>query len=332
MPIQTSEVLHDRYHIIKPIGRGGMASIFLAEDRRLKGRQCAIKEVSGDPEASLETREQTRNQFYREASTLARLDHPNLPKVSDFFSDDQADMLVMDYVPGEDLRSITNRAIRENRFLPTVEVLAWTRQLIDALSYLHSQKPPIVHRDVKPANVRLTPSGLIKLVDFGLVKLISPDERTITVVQGHGTAHYTPLEQYGGDTGHTTLQTDIYALGATMYCLLTNEPPAEAKVRFLNAKSLPMIRDINPHVSARIERAVHWALGLHPEDRPLELGAFQDALYSGIIDIPDRLPDFVPELPIELWAQTLSDPIQRNMTLIAGLLIILAIVSTLAAQ
>ena len=332
MPIKPNDILHERYRIIRTIGQGGMGAIFLAADLRLDGRQCAVKQVSGDQDALPESRQQAGEQFYREASTLARLDHPSLPKVSDFFSEDDSAFLVMDYVPGENLRSMTSVARREERFLKLEEVLLWTHQLIDALAYMHGQDPPIVHRDVKPENVRLTPSGVIKLVDFGLVKLLSPEERTITIVQGRGTAHYTPLEQYGGDTGHTTVRSDIYSLGATIYCLLTNEPPEEAKVRFLRSESLILIREINSQVSSRVERSIHWALGLHPENRPPDIRTFADALYSGIFPNPEGVPDFVPQTLSEWWNQVLGDPIQRNMVLVAGLLIALATVATVTGQ
>ena len=130
---------------------------------------------------------------------LARLDHPNLPKVSDFFSSGDRDYLVMDYVPGDDLRTLMLKAKHQSKFLKESEVRKWANQLADALIYLHTQEPPILHRDIKPSNLKLTPSGLLKLVDFGLVKVLAPGEMTITIIQGQGTALYTPLEQYGGD-------------------------------------------------------------------------------------------------------------------------------------
>lgn len=279
-PLQLGEVLRGRYKIITYIGQGGMGSIYQAADLRLEGRLCAIKEVQNDPAQTPETQQQARDQFYREASVLARLDHPNLPKVSDFFSITDRDYLVMDFVPGRDLREIMNEARQNGRFVPEADVLAWAMQLADALEYLHKQDSAIVHRDIKPSNLKVTPSGLLKLVDFGLVKLLAPDERTVTIIQGVGTAYYTPLEQYGGDTGHTDARTDIYSFGATLYHLLTNEPPAEAKQRFLRAEALKPVRAINPAVSANTEQAILWAIALHPDDRPPDVATFRAALKS----------------------------------------------------
>ncbi len=280
-PLKPEKVLRSRYRIIEIVGQGGMGSIYRAEDLRLAGRFCAIKEVQIDPNSSPRQQEQTREQFHHEASILARLDHPNLPKVSDFFSEGNRDFLVMDFVPGVDLRQKIEEARSQGRFLPEEQVLDWAAQLCDALQYLHNQNPPVVHRDIKPANIKLTPEGVIKLVDFGLVKLMVPDDaRTITVIQGRGTAFYTPLEQYGGDTGHTDPRSDIYSLGATLYHLFTNEPPAEAKTRFLQPNALIPPREINPQLSLRSERAVLWALAMHPEDRPASIQQLRDVLFS----------------------------------------------------
>jgi serine/threonine protein kinase len=200
-PLKAGEVLRSRYKIRRIIGQGGMGSIYLADDLRLEGRECALKEVEHDRTLPTDMARQARDQFFREATVLARLDHPNLPKVSDFFSIGGRDYLVMDYVPGKDLRTLMLEARQSGSFLAENEVMAWAKQLADAISYLHSQKPPILHRDIKPSNLKLTPSGLLKLVDFGLVKILASDEMTITILQGRGTALYTPLEQYGGDAG-----------------------------------------------------------------------------------------------------------------------------------
>lgn len=295
IPLKAGEVLRSRYKVRRIIGQGGMGSIYLADDLRLEGRLCALKEVETDRSLPPELIRQAREQFQREATVLARLDHPNLPKVSDFFSIGGRDYLVMDYVPGKDLRAMMIEARQAGTFLNESDVLNWAGQLCDALTYLHSLEPPILHRDIKPSNLKITPSGLLKLVDFGLVKLLAPGEVTITVLQGQGTALYTPLEQYGGDNVHTTVQTDIYAFGATLYHLLTNQPPADARERFLNAQSLTPIRQINPSVSARTERAILWAMSLHPVERPESVQILRQALL-GDQNLPTR-PRPIPAAP-----------------------------------
>src|SRR5512138_1259059 len=185
LSLKNGEILHARYKIRERIGQGGAGSIYIADDTRLEGRLCALKEVEDDRALPDDIREEARQQFLREATILARLDQPNLPKVSDFFSRGPRDYLVMDYVPGEDLRTIMLEARRNKTFIPEGQVLKWARQIGNALSYLHGLVPAIVHRDIKPSNLKMTPSGLIKLVDFGLVKVMSPDEEmTITVIQG----------------------------------------------------------------------------------------------------------------------------------------------------
>jgi serine/threonine-protein kinase len=285
--LKKGEILRERYQIREQIGQGGTGSIYLAEDTRLQGRLCALKEVEHDQVLPTEILTQSREQFFREASVLARLDHPNLPKVSDYFSEGTYDYLVMDYVPGKDLRERMQEARRNKTFLPENEVLRWAVQIADALNYLHNQEPPIIHRDIKPSNIKITPSGLVKLVDFGLVKIMAPDEVTITVIHGQGTALYTPLEQYGGDDTHTDPRADIFAFGATLYHLLTNEPPAEVRKRFLTSRSLIPPRQINPSLSPYVERAILWAMSLHPDNRPPNVLAFRNALI-GQADIPPQ--------------------------------------------
>jgi serine/threonine protein kinase len=281
-PLQAGEILRERYKIRRIIGQGGMGCIYLADDLRLEGRLCALKEVEHDSSMPEEMLRQAREQFLREATVLARLDHPNLPKVSDFFSDEKRDYLVMDFVPGKDLRTLMTEARQRDTFLSEPEVLAWASQLADALTYMHIQEPPILHRDIKPSNLKLTPSGLIKLVDFGLVKILASEEMTITVLQGRGTALYTPLEQYGGDTGHTDVRSDVYAFGATLYHLLTNTPPVEARERFLHPQSLIQPRQLNPNINVRTERAILWAMSLHPDDRPQDIETFRQALMGDL--------------------------------------------------
>ncbi|MGD2157395.1 MAG: serine/threonine-protein kinase [Anaerolineales bacterium] len=325
-PLHREEILRERYKIQRIIGQGGMGSVYLAEDMRLEGRLCALKEIIHDVSLTDDKLNQTRDQFMREATVLARLDHPNLPKVSDYFSIEERDFLVMDFVPGKDLSMLMTEARLKNNFLEEREVLRWADQIADALSYLHSQDPPIVHRDVKPSNLKLTPTGVIKLVDFGLVKILASEEITITVLQGRGTALYTPLEQYGGDVGHTDVRTDIYSFGATLYHLLTNHSPPEARDRFLQPNCFVPIRELNPNISPRTDRAVTWAMSLHPDERPQLVEEFRQALLG------DWNPITRPRssMPRPTLVDLLSSPVERTLVWISLGLIILSLIVTLS--
>ncbi len=323
--LAADQVLRDRYIIRRIIGRGGMGSIYLAEDSRLPGRLCAVKEVQPEPDLPESVRAQGREQFYREAQVLARLDHPNLPKVSDFFTEAERDYLVMDFVPGDDLKSLMDQARRDGRLLPLPDVLRWALQLADALEYLHSQDPPVIHRDIKPSNLKITPNGLLKLVDFGLVKQMAPDEVTVTVIQGRGTAQYTPLEQYGGDTGHTDPRSDLYAFGATLYHLVTNQPPPEAKLRFLDPTLLRSPRELNPDLNPGLEQAILWAMALHPDDRPPNVAALRPALQGAATTLAIR-SRLRRAAPLTTWLPTRAD---RILAAAASALLVLAVVITL---
>jgi serine/threonine-protein kinase len=328
-PLKIGEVLRGRYKIRERIGEGGMGAIYLADDTRLKGRECALKEVEYERALPEKIREEARVQFLNEATVLARLDHPNLPKVSDYFSIGPRDYLVMDFVPGNDLRTLMLEARRNKHFLHEKEVLAWADQIANALAFLHSQEPPIVHRDIKPSNLKLMPHGLIKLVDFGLVKILAPEEVTITIIQGQGTALYTPLEQYGGSDAHTDIRSDIYAFGATLYHLLTNEPPADARSRFLQPENLIPVRQINPALSPRTERAVMWAMALHPDERPANIHEFRQALL-GVQEPPTHpLPTrrvWQPQPALDY----LSHPPEATLAWSAALLLLFSLLATLA--
>jgi len=322
-PLRTDQVIKDRYIIRRIIGRGGMGSIYLAEDNRLPGRLCALKEVHQDESLPEEMREQGHEQFYREASVLARLDHPNLPKVSDFFSEGGCDYLVMDFVPGEDLKLLMDHARREGSYIPQNDILTWASQLADALEYLHKQPSPVIHRDLKPSNLKLTPSGLVKLVDFGLVKQMAPDEMTVTVIQGRGTALYTPLEQYGGDAGHTDARSDIYAFGATLYHLLTNHPPVEAKQRFLRPDALRPPRELNAGIDPSVESAILWAMELHPDERPQDIESFRQALFSKV-----PLPNLVVRSRSPLVQSLLSSTVHRILIATTVVMLLIAVIAT----
>ena len=324
-PLLPGRILRERYKISQVVGRGGMGCVYQADDLRLEGRLCAVKEIQTDTTADDETQRQTHLQFHREASILARLDHPNLPKVSDFFSEENRDFLVMDFVPGHDLKTLLDASRLERLQLPEDRVLEWAGQLCDALEFLHRQNPPVLHRDVKPGNIKLTPGGLLKLVDFGLVKLLAPDDRTITVIQGRGTALYTPLEQYGGETGHTDIRSDIFSLGSTLYHLMTNQPPAEAKQRFLDPDSLPRIQAICPEISKQSAQAIEWAMELHPDDRPATVSEFHRALLGA----GTQAASTRRKKEKTAWREVLRENL--GLGLIAVLLLILAVIATLVS-
>jgi serine/threonine-protein kinase len=323
-PLKSGEILRGRYRIRRIIGQGGMGCIYLSDDLRLEGRQCALKEVEHDQTLPQNLVKEARDQFLREATVLARLDHPNLPKVSDYFSINRNDYLVMDFVPGNDLRTLMLEKREKGGFIAERDVLNWAFQLADALSYMHTQSPPILHRDIKPSNLKVTPSGLLKLVDFGLVKLLAPGEVTITILQGQGTALYTPLEQYGGDIGHTDARSDIYAFAATLYHLLTSKPPTDARQRFIDPSSLQSIREINPSVTMKTENAILWGMSLHPDDRPSTVDQFREALIgSRPVSIPSGNRVSVRSHSL------IRRPIGRQWLILLGLSLITLVVTLL---
>lgn len=281
MPLAAGQILQGNYRIVGLLGQGGMGVVYLAEHTRLAGRRFAIKENIPEANADPQTLAELRNQFYVEAKTLAALDHPNLPKVSDYFTVGDNEYLVMDFVEGENLQQVFDRHVQQfSAPLPEKSVLGWADQVLDALAYLHGQRPsPIVHRDIKPGNIILTPTGVVKLVDFGLVKLMGQgSQETALALRGLGTPAYTALEQYPGSESHTDARTDLYALGATLYHLLTGASPANVRDRLLTPKILKKPRRLNPNLSANTEAAILKAIEVHPSQRFQSAGQMRAAL------------------------------------------------------
>ncbi|OGO44802.1 MAG: hypothetical protein A2W37_13280 [Chloroflexi bacterium RBG_16_63_12] len=254
MPLQIDSLLRDRYRITAELGRGGMGAVCKGYDDNL-GVEVAIKEnLFVSPEAE--------RQFKREASLLATLRHPNLPRVTDHFViPNEGQYLVMDFIAGEDAKAILEK---NGGPLPEDQVVRWARELLDALHYMHTRPQPIIHRDIKPGNIKITPEGRAVLVDFGLAKLHDP-KSTTTVGAKSLTPGFAPPEQYG--MGRTEPRTDIYALGATLYALLTNQLPADSLEQAMGQKKLVPLRQLNPNVSPSVAEAIERALELKPEDR-----------------------------------------------------------------
>ena len=253
--VDSDQILANRYRLILLVGQGTMGAVYDAEDL-VFNRRVALKRMHLLPEASPKAIEQTREQFEREAKILATLRHPNLPRVTDYFTVSDQEFLVMDYIEGLSLDEIL--ALHPGG-LDEAAVLGWADQLLSALDYIH--RHGLVHRDVKPANIRVTPEGHVFLVDFGLVKTFDPaSPKTATAVRGLGTPQYAPPEQYDAEMGHTEPRSDLYSLGATMYHLITGEPPATVTRRVSNPGAFRSLREVKPTVSPEVERVIMRAM------------------------------------------------------------------------
>lgn len=275
MTLERGTLLHKRYRIVEILGQGGMGSVYRAVDENL-GVDVAVKE-------NLFTTDEYARQFRLEAVILANLRHPNLPRVTDHFViGDQGQYLVMDYIEGEDLRQRMERMgnITED------EAILLGASICDALTYLHTRKPPILHRDIKPGNIKITPDGHIFLVDFGLAKVQHGNQATTTGARAM-TPGYSPPEQYG--TARTDPRTDIYSLGATLYAALTGIIPEDGLARAMDNTQLTPLRKRNSKVSRRLAAAIEKAMGIDPADRFQTAEEFKRALL-GSKSKTQRLP------------------------------------------
>lgn len=285
--LAPNTLLQNRYLIVQLIGKGGMGEVYLGVDQRL-GSAVAIKRTFFSDDETLTLA------FEREAKTLARLRHPALPKVSDHFNEDGVQYLVMEHISGEDL---SKRLELTNQPFPLNWVLFWADQLLDGLAYLHSHEPPIIHRDIKPQNLKLTSDNHIILLDFGLAKNSIGETRLSTSgsVVGY-TPHYASMEQIRG-TG-TTPKSDIYSLCATLYQLLTNTVPPDALSRadnILNSFPDPIkpLYDFNPEVSHPISDVILKGMNLSAEQR-----------YPGAREMQRALRDAYAQIQTAMTAQT----------------------------
>jgi len=266
MTLERGALLHNRYRIIEILGQGGMGSVYRAVDENL-GVDVAVKE-------NLFTTDEYARQFRLEAVILANLRQANLPRVTDHFViGDQGQYLVMDYIEGEDLRQRMERT----SFLPNEEVILIGAAMCKALSYLHSRKPVILHRDVKPGNVKITPEGEVFLVDFGLAKVVQGSEVTTTGARAM-TPGYSPPEQYG--TARTDPRTDIYSLGATLYAALTGVIPEDGLARAMENAELTPVRKRVSKVPRKLANAIEKAMNVDADDRFQTAEEFRKALLS----------------------------------------------------
>ena len=248
------------YEAQKVLGCGGFSAVYKAKDVK-HDRDVAIKELFALDDQDIK-------RFEHEAAILSRLSHPQLPRFYDHFEHKDKRYLVMEFIRGQSLADIVIEKQERGEKVREVVAFGWALQLCDAVAYLH--KESIIHRDVKPDNVRLTPTGEVCLVDLGIAKRISPGAPAVTVVHGL-TQGYAPIEQYATRTskyrGRTDERTDVYAIGATLYTVVTNLIPTDARAMKAETDILPPIQAVHPQISDRFAMTIERAMELMPEDR-----------------------------------------------------------------
>ncbi len=254
-----------RYVILHRVGQGGMGAVYKAVDTRLGGKAVAIKEMSDAAITSSQQKLLSVTAFRQEAQMLARLDHPNIPKVTDSFDEGVKHFMVMEFVEGETLEDFLQR-----QRLPVAEsqVRMWAAQLCDVLGYLHRQSPPVIFRDLKPANVMFTPSGQLKLIDFGIARFFKAGQAGDTLVMG--TPGYAAPEQHG--TGQTDARSDVYSLGVVLHRMLTLHDPGSTPF------TLPTIHQFNPQVTPEMEQLVARATQIQASQRFQTMAEVRQAL------------------------------------------------------
>ena len=248
--LQIGSLVDGKYKILNKVGQGGMSVVYLAMNEKAN-KQWAVKEVRKDGVLDFEA---VKQGLVAETDILKRLDHPYLPSIIDVIDTDESFIIIMDYIQGNSL----NKALDEFGAQPQDEVIKWAKQLCDVLGYLHTRTPPIIYRDMKPANVMLKPDGNISLIDFGTAR--EYNEKNLADTTCLGTVGYAAPEQFGG-MGQTDARTDIYCLGATLYHLVTGKNPCEPPYE------IRPIREINPNLSSGLERIILKCTQRDPNDR-----------------------------------------------------------------
>lgn len=244
-------IIDNKYEILTEIGRGGMSVVYLAMDRRLN-KQWAVKEIK--KQVNDRNNEVIVQSLIAEANLIKKLDHPALPRIVDIIDNGITIYVVMDYIEGKSL----DIYIQEFGAQEQEQVIDWAKQLCEALTYLHSRTPPIIYRDMKPANIMLKPEGALKLIDFGIAREYK--EQNIADTISLGTKGYAAPEQFGGQ-GQTDARTDIYSLGVTLYHLVTGKSPTEPPYEIYP------VRYWNPNLSSGLEKIIQKCVQLNPDDR-----------------------------------------------------------------
>jgi len=256
--LEPGTLLLDRYLIVRRVGGGGMGSVYQAKDKRLADRLCAVKEMI-ELFADQHQRAKAVEDFKREAEVLAQLDHPSIPTVFDYFIEGGRYYLVMRWIGGGDL---AEQMRMRGGTVDEVIVTKWAIQISDVLHYIHSQKPPIIYRDLKPANLMLDDkTGRVMLVDFGIARIVRPTEKGVTAI---GTMGYAPPELFAGKVEP---RSDIYSLGATIFHMLTGSDPQDNPLLIFDFSKNPRPRQINPAISPEMEQLLIKTVAHKTEDR-----------------------------------------------------------------
>ncbi len=274
MDLTPETVLQNRYRIMRQLGQGGMGMVYMAFDSSLE-HVVAVK-------LNRNMSSQGSTQFIREARLLANLHHPNLPRVTDYFVIGDSQFLVMDFIPGDDLGGL----IEKQGAFTLEQVLHWADQLGSALTYMHGQNPPVIHRDIKPQNIKLTSEGDAVLVDFGIAKATDASQMTATGALGY-TPGYAPPEQYG--SGRTGPYSDQYAFAATLFTMLTGIKPVDSVQRVLGQATLTPINQLLPSIPRHVQAAIERAMSVRPEDRFASIQDFLHALNDITAVSPTRM-------------------------------------------
>ncbi len=280
-------VLNDKYRIDEPVSKGRYDVSYRALDL-VSGAQVSVKEmmeVIQDPAQQRKAIQQLTDQY----RTLSRLSHPGLPRAFEMFEQGGHYYLVTEYVEAQSVETVISQADE----LPSeAHAMHWLNQLLDILEYLHGQAPPVIYRDLRPATIMVTPLGQIKLLDFGIAKMVDPNRPGRTLFRAVGSPEYAPPESFG--MSRSDARTDIYALGACLYFALTGTAPPQAADRIIRNAQLRDIREINPSVSERVQAVIRQMMSVRPVERPESIAAVRAAL-SGATPLPAVAPPPIPK-------------------------------------
>jgi serine/threonine-protein kinase len=294
--LAAGTLLVERYKITKRIGGGGMGSVYLAEDLNLANRPVAVKEMI-EMFADESARSKAIEDFKREAELLARLDHPSIPTIYQYFFDSDRGRyyLVMKYIDGGDLAA---RQRTSGGVVDELTVTKWAIDTCDVLDYIHSQKPPIIYRDLKPANLMIDArTNRVMLVDFGIARFVAPTQKGVTAI---GTMGYAPPELFAGNVER---RSDIYSLGATMFHLLTGHDPQDNPLLIFDFTKNPKPRQINPAITNEMEEMICRSVEHKPENRFSSAAAFGERLKAHQRFLEEgRRGEVAPPSPFETQA------------------------------